>query len=189
MVKILLSIVGLITAIWAWQNVHPILGAVVGILFVGGTGWYLFAGIGARVISPNIRKHGDKFIQAWEQRYGSMQMGAEYTHPPPGLFQTWAKLHKQTGISAEEFLIQLEPPVFSRHVPLYDDGRGATIELRSRSNQQTRWSWRFDEGVVPDLHANIAIDQSIKELEKELGLSKQAPDTSTGLYGPDEKPL
>ncbi len=51
---IILSILGLIAAIWVWNNVTPVAGLVVGFLFVGGAGWRLL-GTAASATTPTGR--------------------------------------------------------------------------------------------------------------------------------------
>lgn len=111
---ILLSIIGLIAAVWVWQNVNPIAGLVVGFLFVGGLGW---KGIGFLIgnLRPSARKaygpEGREFIAAWETRFGPLHPGGT-NHPPAGVFQRWLKAKNSTGIAAGKWIDQqiLPPP-------------------------------------------------------------------------------
>lgn len=109
---LILGFLGLLAAIWTWNNVHPLAGVVVGFLFVGGAGWQLlFAGL--RSLTPTGRRafgpEGKQFIQAWESRVSVMRPGRADTQPPPGLFDRWLSEYKRTGISAGDWLDQRLP--------------------------------------------------------------------------------
>ena len=103
---IILSVVGLLAAIWVWQNVHPLAGLVVGFLFVGGLGWKML-GFLVGLMRPSAKHaygaRGAEFISAWEQRFGELVPGG-MNHPPSGTFQRWLKEAKRTGIPAGEWI-------------------------------------------------------------------------------------
>lgn len=104
---IIRSIVGLIAAIWVWNNVHWIAGLIVGFFFVGGAGWGL-VGSAATAATPSGRKafgpEGKQFTRAWEQRFGEMRPGRRDNLPPPGAFQSWLDEYRRTGIEAGDWI-------------------------------------------------------------------------------------
>jgi hypothetical protein len=92
-------------------NVHPLLGVIVGFLFVGGAGWRFLAGVAGMTFGrllPSGRKaygpEGREFIAAWERRMGEMQFGRPQTQPPAGTFQAWLREYERSGISAGDWL-------------------------------------------------------------------------------------
>lgn len=107
---LVLAIVGLMAAIWTWENVHPIAGLIVGFLFVGGLGWKLLGMIPGAIAMlftpPSTRRKTPEFIAAWEALAGKMEFGVDQTYPPPGAFQAWVRANKRTGISAQDWLEQ-----------------------------------------------------------------------------------
>lgn len=144
----LLIIVGFFLAVAAW-SVHPLLGIVVGFLFMGGAGWQVILGLlgktfgrltktGRRAYGPE----GKAFIAAWEARRGEMEFGQPRTYPPPGAFQQWLRDHEQTGLSVEDWIDRAlgrpyGPIVFRRHV-VNPDGQGAEFRMRRR---ESGWYW------------------------------------------------
>lgn len=178
---LILSIIGIALAIAAWNNVHPLVGLLVGFLFVGGLGWKLIAAAVGCVISL-FRPDTTEFADAWEARLGRMEFGEPSTYPPPGLYQTWRRERRLTGESAGDWLNRkaLEAteaatePTLVRHVAFYDDGLGALFELRV-VNGQARWRWRYHTGVPETLDTTILTQVTISDLETELGLPLTFP--------------
>jgi hypothetical protein len=105
-VVLLLSVIGIFAAVWAWQNVHPLVGVLVGFLFIGGAGWN-FIGYVLSHFRPSASKaygsQGRSFIAEWEKRFGVLRPGGT-NHPPSGTFQAWLKANKADGISAGDWL-------------------------------------------------------------------------------------
>lgn len=93
---------------WVWDNVHPVAGVIVGagivVLVLGNRLRILY---GVFVPWSRFGMAGTQFIAAWEERFGEMYPGSP-TMPPAGTFQAWRREHKQTGISAGEWLDRRE---------------------------------------------------------------------------------
>lgn len=174
---IILSIVGLFLAYAAWVNWHPIAGLVVGFLMVGGLGWMLLGSLFARIaflFMPERNRLSKEFVAAWEERFGEIQFpGGPET--PRDAFQQWARARKASGMSAGEFLDRTKRPDVRGHVPLTQDGRGATVELRVAHDGKTHWSWAFDQGVEPSLNNQIAIQIQITKHEVQTGIPLTFP--------------
>lgn len=103
---LVLSFIGLLMAIWTWENVHPLAGIAVGFLFVGGAGWGMlgaFVSLGKPAGREARGPAGRQFIRAWEHRTGEMRPGQD-NRPPPGAFRQWLDEYKQTGIEAGEWI-------------------------------------------------------------------------------------
>jgi hypothetical protein len=97
---ILLSAIGLFAAIWLWQNVHPVVGVTVGILFIGGAGWKVIGALFTLAVPSGRKAYGPEgraFIASWEQRMGQMSPGSPNL-PPPGIFREWLRDNRNTGI-------------------------------------------------------------------------------------------
>ena len=108
---LLLAGIGIFLAAQAWTKWGPIPGLLVGLLFIGGTGWLLLGGFLSMVfagvrfaLNPGRYRQSRAFITAWEERVGPMKPGRPETQPPAGLFPQWFRLWKSNGILAEEFL-------------------------------------------------------------------------------------
>lgn len=93
-----LMFLGLLASIWAWQNLHPLAGLLVGFLLVGGLGWQLLMVAIVWTFSPDKRRYGFQFLDAWEALAGPG------TDPPHGAFTAWVGEHKRTGVSATDWL-------------------------------------------------------------------------------------
>lgn len=131
----LLTIIGFVAASVAW-SVHPLLGLIVGFLFIGGAGWNILGtafGASFGRLTPTGRSaygpQGKEFITAWEARRGPMRPGQRATQPPPGLFKSWLKESAVSGISADDWLervAHVRPPSI----------RGSSIEERALASRR-----------------------------------------------------
>lgn len=102
-----LSIIGFFLAVAAWENIHPVVGVIVGILLIGGSGWKMLLGM-LSFLRPSARSaygpQGREFIGAWEAMNGPMRPGVESSKPPVGAFQNWLRANRLSGVSAGEWL-------------------------------------------------------------------------------------
>lgn len=181
---LVLAFLGFLAAAWAWEEVHPIAGLVVGFLFIGGAGWKMLFGL-LSLARPSSRRafgpEGKQFIAAWEARVGEMSPSRPERTPPPGLFQRWLRDYRRTGVPAGEWLDGVaalgapstgsRDPVEKFHVEFSSDGTGATLFLERPSSGRHRWSWTFDDPYDPsDLWWQMRVEQEVTAIEKRLGL-------------------
>jgi len=102
-----LSLIGILLAFAAGKAWGVFAGIAVGFLLVGGLGWKILGGGISLVrssLTPTRRRKTDEFWSAWEARYGPVVRGLETTYPPPGVFPSWYRAWKRTGVSAADYL-------------------------------------------------------------------------------------
>ncbi len=107
---IILTVIGLVVAVWVGNRWGLVPGLIVGFLLVGGFGWKLIGGALNLVwvgVHPGAKKHTDAFWNAWEVRHGPVVRGVPSTYPPQGLFQAWHKEYKRSGMEPGPFLDRL----------------------------------------------------------------------------------
>lgn len=128
--KVLLSLVGLVIAVWLWQNASPLIGVFAGFLFIGGFGWYLLIGLAARV-TPGVRLHAastESFLPAWEAMLTRVRVG-DPRDPAPAAYQEWLGENKRTAMSAEVFLerYRLRRPPFPWSIQAMQSAPGTVL--------------------------------------------------------------
>lgn len=102
----LLALVGLAMAVAVWNNGHPILGALVAFLFVGGAGWMIPVWMGRAKASqvcvpPDARRRLHELVDEWERRHlGGL---------PPDILVALYGRNQQGWPSAAAFLDQSMP--------------------------------------------------------------------------------
>lgn len=180
---LILGAIGLAMGVWVWQNVHPVLGVVVGFLFVGGAGWNLVGAL-LSLLRPSARRaygpEGREFIREWERRFGEIRRGSPRSQPPPRAFQTWLRESKHSGVSASEWIdrqLGLPPRDADHivHVPLAEDGLGATFAITLKESDRHDVKWWYDEGVEErweshPLMLSMLVEARLCDVEDSLGL-------------------
>src|ERR1700710_127316 len=100
---IILSLIGLALAVSAWEHINPVVGLLVGVLFIGGGGWNLLGAL-LSCLRPSGKSafgaKGKEFIKAWEDQNGPMVRGVESSKPPVGWFQKWLRANRAHDTSA-----------------------------------------------------------------------------------------
>lgn len=184
---LILGVLGLVMAVWTWNSVHPVLGLIVGFLFVGGAGWRIVGGLLGGLFgaaTPTGRSaygpEGRRFIVAWEERFGEMRPGAGNA-PPPGAFKTWLAENDRTGVGPGGWIDERmgTRPQHVRHFPLEDDGRGVTFYITEKPGRGHEVFWDFDEGLSDEWRSELFLDMLVKRrlsaFEEDLGLPLTFP--------------
>jgi hypothetical protein len=187
----LLLIGSIIVTAAVWSNAGPVWGLITGFLLIGGAGWKLLAGLVGLAIRP-FRPGWGEFVRAWELRVGDPRRGG-WDVPDNEVvamhraYAEWRQDKKQTDEWAGAWLDRMltggrSKTEFSRHVPLYKDGKGATFELRYEHGEP-KWSWSYDPGTPDNFNTMMMTEMALTRIEKELDLPLTFPH-----WDPDKPP-
>jgi len=86
---VVLSVIGFALAAAVWENVHPLLGVLTGILFVGGLGWVALGAALVSLTSPGLRG----FLREWQRRVKPIETRADGVQAR-SLYATWRKAYR-----------------------------------------------------------------------------------------------
>lgn len=180
---VIILIISVAVTAYVWSNAGPVWGLVTGFLLIGGAGWKLLTGFFGLALRP-FRPGWGEFVRAWENKIGDPRRSGWDVPDEEVLamhqgYRAWRRHRKQTDESANDWLDRMAregrpKPEFSRHVPLYPDGKGATFEFH-RENGEPKWSWTYDPGTPDNFDTTMLAEMKLTTLQKELGLPLSFP--------------
>jgi hypothetical protein len=98
-------------AIGAYRAWGLIPAVIIGFFFIFGLGWKalgflytLLKTVCQSIFFPRRARYSKEFIAAWEAKFGEIRMGRKETYPPPGAFQQWYRVYKNSGVTPGEWL-------------------------------------------------------------------------------------